>query len=75
MSVSEIDSLLINRIRDGDETAWRELIDRYEGRLLAFVDSRLKRRAVSEDIVQDAFVGFLAAGRSKAISSRSAPTS
>ncbi len=59
MSVSEIDSLLINRIRDGDETAWRELIDRYEGRLLAFVDSRLKRRAVSEDIVQDAFVGFL----------------
>lgn len=59
MSVSEIDSLLIDRIRGGDETAWRELIDRYEGRLLAFVDSRLKRRAVSEDIVQDAFVGFL----------------
>lgn len=59
MSVSEIDSLLIQRIRRGDETAWRELIERYEGRLLAFVESRLRRRAISEDIVQDAFVGFL----------------
>lgn len=59
MSASEIDSLLIQRIRGGDETAWRELISRYEGRLLAFVESRLRRRATSEDIVQDAFIGFL----------------
>jgi RNA polymerase sigma-70 factor, ECF subfamily len=56
---SDIDSLLVQRIRDGDQDAWRDLIDRYEGRLLAFAESRLKRRAVSEDVVQETFVGFL----------------
>lgn len=56
---NESDSLIVQRIRGGDTDAWRDLIDRYEGRLLAFVESRLGRRAVSEDIVQEAFVGFL----------------
>ena len=58
-TASQADSLLIDRIRGGDSDAWSELIARYEGRLLAFVESRLGRRAVSEDIVQEAFVGFL----------------
>jgi RNA polymerase sigma-70 factor (ECF subfamily) len=53
------DSLLIDRIRRGDADAWAELIARYEGRLLAFVESRLGRRAISEDVVQEAFIGFL----------------
>lgn len=57
--VSETDGLLIDRIRSGDEDAWQDLIDRYEGRLLAFVESRLRRRAVSEDVVQETFIGFL----------------
>ena len=57
--VSETDALLINRIRDGEEDAWQDLIDRYEGRLLAFVESRLRRRAHSEDVVQETFIGFL----------------
>lgn len=35
------------------------LIDRFEGRLLAFVDSRLKDSATSEDVVQETFLGFL----------------
>ena len=39
--------------------AWSDLISRYEGRLLAFVESRLGRRGASEDIVQEAFIGFL----------------
>lgn len=56
---SEIDQELIRRIRDGDSDAWNDLIARYEGRLLAFVDSRLSNRSASEDIVQEAFVGFL----------------
>lgn len=57
--VSETDALLIGRIRDGEEDAWQDLIDRYEGRLLAFVESRLRRRAHSEDVVQETFIGFL----------------
>lgn len=56
---NEIDRILIGRIRGGDTDAWTELIARYEGRLLAFVDSRLSNRSASEDIVQEAFVGFL----------------
>lgn len=56
---SEIDQELIRRIRAGDSDAWSDLIKRYEGRLLAFVDSRLSNRSASEDIVQEAFVGFL----------------
>ena len=43
----------------GDAEAWRELIERFEGRLLAFVDSRLRDRAASEDVVQETFIGFL----------------
>ncbi|MFK8111893.1 MAG: RNA polymerase sigma factor [Rubripirellula sp.] len=58
-SSSEADAYLVQRIREGDSDAWQSLIDRYEGRLMAFTDSRIRNRATSEDIVQDAFVGFL----------------
>jgi RNA polymerase sigma-70 factor (ECF subfamily) len=55
----ETDRLLIQKIRAGDRTAWDQLIARYEGRLLAFVDRRLHDRAASEDVVQETFVGFV----------------
>jgi RNA polymerase sigma-70 factor (ECF subfamily) len=57
--VDEYDQLLVQRIRQCDNGAWSELIARFEGRLLAFVDSRLRSRATSEDVVQETFVGFL----------------
>jgi RNA polymerase sigma-70 factor, ECF subfamily len=53
------ESLLIRRVRDGDADAWSELIDRYEGRLLAYVESRIRDRAAAEDLVQETFIGFL----------------
>ncbi len=56
---NEIDTHLIDQIRGGDSDAWQMLIDRYEGRLLAYANSRIRDRATSEDIVQDTFVGFL----------------
>lgn len=55
----EADRYLVERIREGDSEAWQNLIDRYEGRLMAFTNSRIRNRASSEDIVQEAFVGFL----------------
>ncbi len=58
-NTSEADRLLVERIRAGDPDAWGDLISRYEGRLLAFAESRTGNRASSEDIVQEAFVGFL----------------
>ena len=57
--MSQSDALLIGRIRQGEPEAWNELIARFEGRLLAFAESRLGRRAVSEDVVQETFIGFL----------------
>jgi len=59
MPPSRSDALLIRRIRDGDQAAWRELIARFEGRLLAFVESRLRDRFTAQDVVQEALVGFL----------------
>jgi len=56
---TEGDRLLICQIRQGDPRAWDTLIARYEGRLLAFVERRLRDRAASEDVVQETFVGFL----------------
>jgi RNA polymerase sigma-70 factor (ECF subfamily) len=59
MMPSDSDRLLIQQIRTGDPRAWEQLIVRYEGRLLAFAERRLRDRAASEDVVQEAFVGFL----------------
>jgi RNA polymerase sigma-70 factor (ECF subfamily) len=53
------DMLLVEQIRSGQPEAWNTLIAQYEGRLLSFVDSRLRRRASSEDVVQETFIGFL----------------
>src|SRR6516164_7658508 len=56
---SDSDRLLIQQIRQGDSRAWETLISRYEGRLLAFIQRRLRDRGASEDVVQETFVGFL----------------
>ncbi len=59
MPAPEADALLIRRIREGDAEAWNELIARYEGRLLAYVEGRTRDRAAAEDLVQETFIGFL----------------
>ncbi len=59
MATTDAEKLLIRQVRSGDTQAWHQLIERYEGRLLAFVDSRLHDRAAAEDTVQETFIGFL----------------
>jgi len=59
MPVDEADRLLIAQVRQGDQRAWQDLIDRFEGRLQAFVQSRLDDPAATEDVVQETFLGFL----------------
>jgi RNA polymerase sigma-70 factor (ECF subfamily) len=59
MDRSEADILLVRQIRAGDARAWKTCIERFEGRLIAFVFSRLRDRPASEDVVQETFVGFL----------------
>jgi RNA polymerase sigma-70 factor (ECF subfamily) len=53
------DLLLVEQIRSGKPEAWTALIAQYEGRLLSFVESRVHKRAASEDVVQETFIGFL----------------
>ena len=57
--MSESDELLIRQIRQRDAEAWRELIARFEGRLLKFVEGRVRNRAAAEDVVQETFIGLL----------------
>ena len=57
--LSEGDKYLLEQIRRGDGEGWAALVERYEGRLLAFARGRLKQPADAEDIVQDTFFHFL----------------
>jgi RNA polymerase sigma-70 factor (ECF subfamily) len=59
MTQVDVDQILVSRIRAGDSAAWEEIIGRFEGRLLAFVENRLRNRSASEDVVQETFIGFL----------------
>jgi RNA polymerase sigma-70 factor (ECF subfamily) len=59
MSADATDKLLTERVRGGDEDAWQQLIDKYEGRLTAYVRKRLGNATTAEDVVQETFLGFL----------------
>ncbi len=58
MEPESADRFLVEQIRAGDQGAWRQLIERYEGRLAAFARSRMASRSDAEDIVQETFIGF-----------------
>jgi len=55
----DVDRFLVAQIRNGDQRAWKQLIDRYHGRLTAFARGRLRDGAEVDDAVQEAFVGFV----------------
>jgi RNA polymerase sigma-70 factor (ECF subfamily) len=57
--MADDDASLLIGVRSGDGSAWQRLIARFEGRLLAFARSRLRDQAAAEDVVQEAFLGFL----------------
>jgi RNA polymerase sigma-70 factor (ECF subfamily) len=51
---------LLARLRDGDERAFEELVDRHYGTMLAVARGYVKSRAVAEEVVQEAWLGVLA---------------
>jgi RNA polymerase sigma-70 factor (ECF subfamily) len=59
MNDSNTDKILVDSIRGGDADAWQQFIDRFEGRLLAYVGARLADRSHAEDIVQETLIGFV----------------
>lgn len=59
MGLTEADTELIEAVQRGDAQAWREVIERYEGRLLSFARRMLAQPSEAEDIVQETFLGLL----------------
>ena len=59
MEPHEADRFLIEAIRTGDQRAWHQLIERFQGRLLAFARSRLGRGSDADDAIQETFLGFV----------------
>lgn len=55
----DADKFLVAAIRRGDQRAWQQLIERYQGRLLAFARSRLRVEGEAEDALQETFLGFV----------------
>lgn len=56
----EGDRYLIRRIREGDEEAFRQLVDRFAGRLRAYAARRLGPASADlDDVLQDTFLGII----------------
>ncbi len=56
LEISNSDTLLINRIKEGDTTAFRQLVDKYKNVSLSLACSILKDEDKAEDALQDAFI-------------------
>jgi hypothetical protein len=50
---------LVARLRAGDEAAFESLVTRYYGTMLAVARSHVRTRAIAEEVVQEAWLGFL----------------
>jgi RNA polymerase sigma factor (sigma-70 family) len=59
--LNEADRYLLEQIRGGSADGWSQFVSRYQGRLLAFARSRVRRAADVEDLVQDTLISFLKA--------------
>lgn len=55
----DADKFLVQAIRRGDQRAWQQLIERYQGRLLAFARARLRVEGEAEDALQETLLGFV----------------
>jgi RNA polymerase sigma-70 factor (ECF subfamily) len=54
MSTSEHE--LVERCRQGDETAFRELVEQYKGLVFALIARSIANRARAEEVAQDVFL-------------------
>jgi RNA polymerase sigma-70 factor, ECF subfamily len=58
-ALTEAERYLLDAVRRGDEQGWPQLVDRYQGRLLAFARQRVRNASDAEDLVQETFIGLL----------------
>ena len=50
------DVRLMLRVRDGDDAAFRELVEKYQGRLVGILTHLVSDRETAEDLAQDVFL-------------------
>ncbi|HYB96129.1 MAG TPA: sigma-70 family RNA polymerase sigma factor [Vicinamibacterales bacterium] len=50
------ETVLVERCRQGDESAFRELVDQYKGLVLALIARSVSNRARAEELAQEAFL-------------------
>src|SRR6266540_4188846 len=50
---------LVARLRDGDESAFEELISKYSPSLLRVAMAHVRTRSVAEEVVQETWLGVL----------------
>jgi RNA polymerase sigma-70 factor (ECF subfamily) len=48
------EAVFVQKLQQSDEEAWREFVERYVPRMLAYAIRHVKSRAVAEDIAEDA---------------------
>jgi RNA polymerase sigma-70 factor (ECF subfamily) len=51
-----LDRMLVERFKNGDETAFSEMMERYWGRIYGLVNQMLRNQQDAEEVTQDAFV-------------------
>lgn len=50
---------LLEQIRQGNNQAWGQFVERYHGRLFAYAHRQVGHAADAEDVLQDTFVSFI----------------
>ena len=53
---AETDATLMRRVREGDEDAFAEIVDRYKNPLVNYLTHLVRSRERAEEVAQDAFV-------------------
>lgn len=59
--MTQAEQFLLDQIRQGDDRAWAQFVERYRGRLFAYARQQLGQSADAEDIVQEVFINFIRA--------------
>ena len=57
--VVDADGALVEKMRSGDEAAFREIVRRYQDRLVRLVESTVGSRAVAQEVTQDTWLAVL----------------
>lgn len=59
--MTQAELYLLDQIRQGDDRAWSQFVQRYHGRLFAYARRQMGQSADAEDMVQEVFVNFIRA--------------